>query len=129
MSFLRGLISRFMDALPAKADDNIDEFLKNERVRSVLRENGDDCRSPRTVQHFAYFPDAAPQISFREFLVAHGYDIDDEHNEAEGRNAWAVIFSKIQTPVKIDGETALLGEYAGRLGGDYDGWETEVVRK
>ena len=129
MSFLRGLISRFMDALPAKADDNVDEFLKNERVRSVLRENGDNCRSPRTVQHFAYFPDAAAQIGFREFLVSRGYDIDDAHNEAEGRNSWAVIFSKTQIPVKIDGETALLSEHAGRLDGDYDGWETEVVRK
>lgn len=129
MKFLPSFISRFLDGLPRPADENVEEFIKNEEVRSVLRENGDDCRSPRAIQHYAYFPDAKGQKTYLDFVASRGYRIDDEHNEAEGRNAWAVIFSQVQIPIRIDSETAILREYAQTLGGDYDGWETPVIRK
>lgn len=93
----------------------------------MLRENGDDTRSPRSIQHFAYFPGAKEQSAFHDFVISRGYRIDDEHSEAVGRFPWAVIFSKEQAPAEIDEETSVLRVNAERLKGEYDGWETAVV--
>lgn len=110
---------------PVKAD----EFDKNEQVRAVLRQNGDDGRTPRSIQHFAYFITAGERDTFRDLVVERGYAVDDAHAEGSEPRNWAIAVSKIQAPVDLDDKTGTLEIEAKRLQGQYDGWETDVMRQ
>jgi hypothetical protein len=125
IKFLLALLSSGASSSSAAAAD----FAKNEEVRSALRQSGDDTRIPRSIQHFAYFPGEQEQRAYRELVVSRGYEIDDEHSEAEAPYAWAIKFSKMQAPNDVDEETSILDADALRLKGQYDGWETEIVRR
>jgi len=106
-----------------------DEFLKNEPVRAGLRENGDNCEVPRPIEHYAYFPTREGQAGYRDFLTSRGYQIDREEADADDEGRSAIVFSQVQAPVAIDQETALLEDQAAELGGEYDGWVTDVIRQ
>lgn len=104
------------------------DFAKNEEVRRVLREHGDDGRSVRLIQHFAYFTTEKAALQYRELVSARGYQVDLEANDASPPRSWSIEFSKLQAPNDIDGETGFLDSSAVKLGGEYDGWETKVHR-
>ncbi|MGV3553079.1 ribonuclease E inhibitor RraB [Rhizobium sp.] len=127
MGFFQSFLSKLSDAA-SSTSDNVDEFLKNEQVRRTLRENGDNGRLPRKVRHFAYFRSANARHQYHGLLVSRGYAIDEEHADGAYPNSWAIIFSRTQTPMKLDGETARLREATDQLDGEYDGWECEVIR-
>jgi hypothetical protein len=103
------------------------DFAKNEEVRSELRRQGDDCRTARPIEHFAYFPTSAAMMKYRQFVLGRAYSIDHENEEPKVSKRWRLAFSKIQIPDNIDDETEALGTNADQFGGEYDGWETEVV--
>ncbi|MDQ0319028.1 hypothetical protein QO002_001166 [Pararhizobium capsulatum DSM 1112] len=105
------------------------EFAKNEEVRLDLRKQGDDGRTPRLLQHYAYFPSADAEKAYADFLISKAYQIERESGDSPGDNPWGVIFTKVQAPIDIDDETANLGLKANSLGGEYDGWETDLIRK
>jgi hypothetical protein len=128
MRVFRFLLSFGLLLLPL-GTASADEFAKNEEVRRVLRSNGDDTRIPRDIQHFAYFPSELTQQSFRRFVVSRGYRIDDQHAGGANPLPWALIFSKVQAPLDIDAETEVLRVNAEGFAGEYDGWETAVIRK
>jgi len=127
MRFLSYLMACLVGILPAKFV-HANDFVKNEEVRQGMRREGDDGRTPRAIQHYAYFPDEVARKTYREFVTSRGYEIDDEHGEGSGRNSLAIIFSKVQAPTEIDDETKVLDDNAVRLSGVYDGWETAIVR-
>jgi hypothetical protein len=102
------------------------DFAKNEEVRMVLREHGDDGTAPRPIQHYAYFPTSAAQKQYRDFLLGRGYHVDREEDNTPQPTPWGIVFSKIQTPTDIDDETEALGMTAAQEGGEYDGWETGI---
>jgi len=104
-----------------------DDFLKNEPVRADLRRYGDDGKTPRLIDHYAYFPSREGQAAYRDFVLSRGYKIEREDIDADDRGQLPIFFSKIQAPVAIDKETAFLGARAVNLGGEYDGWETDLV--
>jgi hypothetical protein len=104
------------------------DFAKNEEVRKVLLEHGDDGRSVRLIQHYAYFATAEAASQYREFVSARGYQLDREANDASQPRPWSIVFSKLQAPKDIDSEAGLLDLSAVKLGGEYDGWETKVNR-
>jgi hypothetical protein len=116
---------RLVDFLFSSADD----FFKNETVRATLRKEGDNCKTPRLIEHYAYFPTHEARDSYREFISSRGYKIEREDVRANDVGRLVVIFSKVQAPIAIDRETALLEDRASQLEGDYDGWETEVIRR
>lgn len=105
------------------------EFSKNEEVRRYLAKQGDHSRTPRLLQHYAYFPSADAEKAYASFLKSKAYQIERESSDSLGDNPWGVIFTKVQAPIDIDDETGNLELKATRLGGEYDGWETEVIRK
>ncbi|WP_137158310.1 ribonuclease E inhibitor RraB [Rhizobium sp. FKL33] len=121
---LARLIARFTPA----ARSAHPEFAKNETVRKVLRRHGDNGAALRPVQHFAYFSSAEGRREFSDVLSSRGYEIDSQHDDANPPNRFSLIFSKLQAPNAIDDETGALEALAAACRGDYDGWETEVVR-
>jgi hypothetical protein len=109
--------------------DNVDSFLKNEAVRSNLRKHGDNSKTPRAIEHYAYFPTDELRASYRDFIISLGYQVEREDFGAGDDGKIVIVFSKVQAPIAIDKETALLDDHARQLGGDYDGWETKVIRR
>lgn len=105
-----------------------DDFAKNEEVRRVLRSQGDDGSSARQVQHYAYFPTLEAEIRYRDLVLARGYRLDRETNDGSHPKPWSIVFSKLQAPNDIDNETEILNVDAANLGGEYDGWETDIRR-
>ena len=113
----------------AFSPDHVDDFLKNESVRNVLRKQGDNCKASRLIDHYAYFSTPETRASYREFIVSRGYQVKLEDVSATDDGRVVIIFCKLQAPIAIDNETVLLEDHATQLGGEYDGWETEVIRR
>lgn len=106
-----------------------DEFAKNEGIRKILRENGDDGRSYRWIEHNAYFETEADEARYRTLVLSRGYRVDREDGDAPYPRPWHIVFSMLQAPDDIDDETNRLQADAARLDGEYDGWETDVLRR
>jgi len=125
MNFLRSLLSGLQWLTFGKPND----FTKNEQVRAVMRGNGDNCLIPRAIDHYAYFPTETERASYRAFVMARGYGIDREDRNEDREHPCGIFFSKVQVPDDIDDETMQLEMTAMQMKGDYDGWETDVVRQ
>ena len=125
MRFLRSLLSRLHWLAFGKPND----FKKNEQVRAVMRGNGDSCRIPRAIDHYAYFPTETERADYRAFVIARGYGIDHEDRDDDRKYPCGIIFIKVQVPDDIDDETMLLEVTAMQMKGGYDGWVTDVVRQ
>jgi hypothetical protein len=102
---------------------------ENEKVREGLRQNGDDCRTPRLVDHYAYFGDIASLRNYREYVESNGYQIIRESSDDEEDSLWLLLFSKLQRLTELDPITSELQAKAESLDGEYDGWECDVVRR
>ena len=116
---------RLLTSLRSRAGD----FLKNEPVRAEMRKNGDDCMMPRPIEHYAYFQAPEGRAAYREIILSRGYVVLHEDMSASGDGRFFILFSKVEAPIAIDKETALLEDHATVLGGEYDGWETDTLRK
>ncbi|HCL65517.1 MAG TPA: hypothetical protein DIC56_11890 [Rhizobium sp.] len=119
-------VSSVMPVVGSTAMSN--DFEKNEEVRQILRKQGDDSRTARVVQHYAYFQTSEARDLYRDFLFARGYKVDRESHQDPYFNPWGIVFSKVQVPNDIDVETEELDINAAKFGGEYDGWESGIVR-
>lgn len=104
--------------------------IQNRRVCDVLEENGDELISAREIEHWAYFPDATARARFIATVEALGFEIQQLWDEQEASRC-GIRFSRIDLPsfTGIDEVTLPLYQAALAAGGDYDGWETQVIRK
>jgi hypothetical protein len=104
--------------------------IQNRRVCDVLEENGDELITARDIEHWAYFPDTAARARFMATVQALGFEIHELWDEQEASRC-GIRFSRIDLPsfTGIDEVTLPLYQAALEAGGDYDGWETQVIRK
>jgi len=93
-----------------------------------LEEGGDDLKTPRPINHFAYFEDPESAESFAEWARENEFDV--EPTEEGDTGDYLVAFSHNGPPdiEDIFDRTSAADETASEFGGMYDGWETEVVR-
>lgn len=112
------------DLFPTKADWQV---IKDQRVLSVMQENGDDLETPRRIDHWAYFPRPDQRDAFKDWVEAEGFSIERADASDE---KFAVQFFHTFSPAfpGISNCTIKLMEKAEACGGDYDGWETSVER-
>lgn len=108
-------------------------LIKDFGVFEQLGENGDERDEPREIRHWAYFPDRASAEGFAAEIKASGYVIHDIGDGPPDRPAkrMCIRFTREDTPA-YGGFTSAnieLRKSAERHGGEYDGWETEVLRK
>jgi len=137
--------------------DPIDmQKIHNARVCRALQENGDSLEAEREIEHWAYLPTEDARAEFIEQANAMGYaaqpsdddEDDDDDSEEEGDDAieadvesesddddddeprFCVRAVRMDVPSfdGIDAVTLPLFELAEALGGDYDGWETRLVK-
>jgi len=130
---------RAMLSLPARsrADREADrlrrqmdiERSKNERVADTLIEHGDALAEARPVQHWAYFPTAEARAQFIAFIGRRFSGIDSHTNPMSEGREHAVTFWHTGVPDSdsMTEITGMLSLAAESCGGEYDGWETQVL--
>lgn len=102
--------------------------IQDMRLEDSLREAGDALVEARPITHWAYFPRAEDRHKFLE-AVAHRFDSVDVYETPDcDRGIHTARLSHFGLPDhrSMNETTLLLNREASRLGGDYDGWETEV---
>lgn len=102
---------------------------RNERVAELLNEHGDALDQARPVQHWAYFPTEASRAQFLSFIEQRFANIDAYTNPLSEGKEYAVSFWHTGVP-DSDSMTEItdaLSLAAESCGGEYDGWETQVL--
>lgn len=106
----------------------IQQKLSNDRVVEALEEAGDLIDRERIIDHFTFFKEETNANNFAKEIIQKGYEISniDYIDEEE---MYVVSFSKLAIPQEIDVETFELMDTAEQFGGDYDGWESLLVKE
>jgi hypothetical protein len=117
----------WQDLFPSEAEW---QLIQDMKVVRHLEENGDSLAQSRRVDHWAYFDSAEARDAFAEWVVAQGYQIGKDCLPSEKSPQHGVQFfhSCAPRPFAINEHTAALRAKAAELGGDYDGWETAVIK-
>ena len=104
--------------------------MQNRRICDALQQQGDSFASERPIEHTAYFSKAPARDSFVREAAGLGYSVIEmiEPEEKGDHYGIRVTASGIPSHARIDALTLPLYRAASELGGDYDGWETQVVR-
>ena len=112
------------DLYPSAADWRV---IKDAQVIQALAERGDDGTQVRRVEHWAVFPTTAARQSFCAALGP-AYEVmpaDDALDSTEHIARWG--HASAATLSAITAHTIALGALAQAHGGEYDGWETQLV--
>lgn len=105
------------------------ERIQNRRVCESLEKNGDALSEPREIDHWAYFPDEDSRARFLSAIAPLGFKVRDLQRSDDGRRSFRIQFYRVDLPsfAGIDAVTLPLYRAAVAAGGDYDGWETQVL--
>ncbi len=100
----------------------------DQQILDQLRAAGSDLSKPHPMEFYLYFPTEDVAARVADEIEADGYRV--EVKRAPRGPAWMCYVTRRMTPKKS--EIAAMGrrfrELAEKYGGEYDGWETEVVR-
>lgn len=104
------------------------QTIANMDLLDVFAKQGDVHSVPRNVQHWHYFGSIADRSSFREAVLAAGFDLVSE-TTSERALPFAISVTRIQPidPSSIDNTVLVLLDLCQRFGGEYDGWEAPVI--
>ncbi|NVK44366.1 MAG: DUF695 domain-containing protein [Oceanospirillaceae bacterium] len=112
-------------------NEETQEFMANEKVLIQLRQAGDNLDKPRQVDHWIYFADEEDKISFMESIKKEGYKIEDDNKLQNTDLPFQLRISRIDSvnPNEIYKITLSLRKMAKKYNGEYDGWETFVIKE
>jgi hypothetical protein len=111
---------------PAEAER---ERIKNRRVCDALEQHGDALTQSREIDHWAYFPNPSARAAFLERAQRLGFRLRSMSEPAKAGDQYGVRLYRTDVPARdsIDDVTTPLSQLATELGGEYDGWETQVI--
>lgn len=106
------------------------EYMSNEKVVLHLLNAGDDLTKPRKVDHWIYFNNSADRDKFTAYVAQNKYTIESKSTSKEFKLPYQLQISRtdyvdMESITKI---TLELRKKALECKGDYDGWETEVIK-
>jgi len=106
------------------------ERIQNRHTCEALERNGDCLTAERQIDHWVYFKSAGNRTAFIEKSASLGYAVAQTWNPGNDDHRFGVRLSSLGVPsfVDIDNLTLPLFRIARDFGGDYDGWETQVIR-
>lgn len=118
----------YFDVLFPSDEDR--ERIQNRRLCDALKRNGDRLDTARQIEHWAYFPNAGARQRFTRKASTLGYHVEETIEPEDPGDQFGVRLTGIGIPSHehIDALTLPLFHAANECDGDYDGWETEVVR-
>ena len=115
----------FRQLLPSRAEW---AHARNSRLIARLRARGDDTGQPRPVRHVAVFSNHFQALSFARWVRNAGHLVErilpPRQEEAEGY----VVQFRQTLPLRaelLDEATLRIEEEAGKLGGEYLGWQAQ----
>lgn len=113
---------------PGDADQTINEADTDQQVLNQLQEAGSDLSKPHPLEFYLYFPAEESAHQAAEMIADDGFSV--EVKRAAQGSAWMCYVTKRMAPKRS--EIAAIGKrfrsLAQEFGGEYDGWETEVVK-
>lgn len=101
-----------------------------QRMIEVLIEHGDALNTVREIDHFSYFPDVQSRALYLDKCLAAGFKLRalTEPPVTDGLRFGAIIFhNDVPDEDVLLRVHALLTEMASAEGGNYDGWETQLI--
>lgn len=113
------------------SDENM-ERIQNRRVCDALQEDGDALTQPRDIDHWAYFPDASSRSRFLRSVTRKGFQVRELFEESDGsERPFVAHLFRVDVPShdEIDAVTLPLSRAAQKVGGDYSGWETQLIKR
>lgn len=119
------------DLYPTPDDRRV---MKDLDVLDVLAENNDDNAAERPVNHWSYFNTKEAAEKFAKSLNPErfqGIKIEEPVKNEEGQSiSWCVraVHHGTMLLEDITGHTIELARLAEEAGGEYDGWETLIVK-
>lgn len=99
--------------------------IANRNVVNVLLDRGDKPQIPRPIEHWAHFPDERGAAAFAAWLQARDFTITASEPVEPARHL--VRFMRVDQPSGIDDVVLPLHARAEELGGEYDGWECQLI--
>jgi regulator of RNase E activity RraB len=111
-------------------DEERQQWMSDRSVVEVLMEQGDDTSVPRRVDHWAYFDTARQRDAFLRAVTQDGYELESAYeDETSDRRFCAQIYRiDVVDLEEIHDVVMSLIAHAQEHDGEYDGWETSVVR-
>lgn len=105
-------------------------WIMDRSVVDQCAKHGDLHDQPRRVDHWMYFTDKAKRDATADACQREGFAIENRPDDNEGERPFGLQVYR-EDPVElghIHAVVMLLVELTGQYGGDYDGWETFIVR-
>jgi hypothetical protein len=112
-------------------DESQQRFIADESVVDQLQDHGDNGEIPREIEHLAVLPDAASRDRFVEWCGANGFEVTDAAKERDPEmEGFAVEFTHTGPAIteEVWEKTMLATEGAEQCGGEYDGWQSPVMK-
>lgn len=106
------------------------QVIQNGRVIENLEEHGDKLEKERQVDHWIYFRSASDRENFLDAIKEKHFEIVNKDEISIEETPFQLQISRID---KVDYESAneyvmYLWQKSQEFNGDYDGWETFVIR-
>ena len=106
------------------------QMIQDAKVVEALKNSGDLDQIKRRIDHWVYFKSKSNAKTFIAWVEEHGFSLESMTRTEPLRGDWKVQFHRLDSPelYTINGITYNLRHKAIELDGEYDGWETSVVK-
>lgn len=106
------------------------QIIHNHKVCDNLKANGDSLHLPRAIEHKAYFETPEQRNTFVERIESEAFKIKELMDANENTPMVGISFYRQDKPFYYDIDTLTLHliEITYQCEGQYDGWETSVVK-
>jgi uncharacterized protein (TIGR01619 family) len=105
--------------------------IKNRHVIETLTQSGDTLEQPRDIDHWIYFRTGANRRAFIERVKQRGFRVKDESLLRDQTDRAYCLSISRRDRADWDSVNAVvldLFELANEMDGDYDGWETCLIK-
>ncbi len=111
-------------------NEEIQESMSNQKVIEQLQDGGDDLTKSRQVDHWLYFSNEKNRDLFEKQIAQNGFKIELKEKIDDPDKPFKLHISRDDKvdPESISKITLELRKKAKELEGDYDGWETYIVK-
>lgn len=111
-------------------NEETQEYMSNDKIIVQLSQAGDKLTTARQVDHWLYFSTAKDRNAFETIAIADGFKIESKEKTDVPGKPYQLHISRRD---KVDHEsintiTIALRKKAKEFNGDYDGWETFIVK-
>ena len=104
------------------------QIIQNHKACDALKAKGDNLKTPRAIEHKAFFENSTQKEALISQLENNGFKIQEEITNDEGIEG--IKFYRIDIPFyyNIDDLSLNLIDTLEKYGATYDGWECSVVK-